>query len=299
MLGVLPSILAKQSIEAREVIFKAFQRYFREEGHKQGSGLIKARYDHSISYDISMDDIARFEIGGAIAILGNTGPAASWLIYRIFSDPLVLEDVRREISQLVVDGPSGRTLDISNVKFDCPILFSTFQETLRFHSIGTSVRVVMEDHLLDGKHLLKKGGTVMIPAQVQHSFASAWGDNVAEFDHRRFVKPSSTAKGYNPVAFRGFGGGTTLCPGRHFASTEAIGLAALMVLRFDVAPVSGKWVCPTTENAEMWTTMPHPDFDVEVEITPRKDGNADKKLNVVLSRSDKAMGISVEDMIGK
>lgn len=132
---------------------KAFEKYFQKGGHTQGSALIKARYDHSMRFNASLTDLARFEIGGSIAILASTGPAAFWLIYHVFSDPVVLEDIRNEASKLLVAGPNGRTIDLATVNESCPILLSTFREVLRFHSIGTSARVVMEDHMLDGRYI--------------------------------------------------------------------------------------------------------------------------------------------------
>ncbi|KAH8600689.1 cytochrome P450 [Bisporella sp. PMI_857] len=298
LINLLPSILARKSVQARELIAVAMKRYFNDKGYEQGSALVKARVDHSLEYNVTMADIARFEIGGALAVIANTGPAGFWLIYHVFSDPIVLEEVRDELSKIVVEEPGGHKIDLSDIKTSCPILLSTLQEVLRFHSIGTSVRVVMEDHILDGKYLLKKGGTVMIPGAVQHSYPSIWGENVAEFNHRRFVR-STNNKRPNPIAFRSFGGGTTLCPGRHFASTEIISFAALMALRFDITPINGKWVRPTTENAEMWTTIPQPDHDIPVEIALRKGGNAEGKWNVMFSGSDKVMELSAEDVKGK
>jgi cytochrome P450 len=294
LLNLFPYLLAKKSLKARELLSKAFEQYFRENGHVQGSALVKARYDHSIQYNVPMTDIARFEIGGAFAILSNTSPAASWAIYHIFSDPIVLNDIRNELLSQLVENSGGRTLDISKIKVSCRILFSTFQEVLHFHSIGCAARVVMEDHLLDGKYLLKKGSTVMIPDAVQHSCASIWGDNIAAFDHRRFLN-----KRPHPVAFRGFGGGNALCPGRHFASAVILGFVALLVLRFDIVPVGGKWICPTTEKGEMWAMMPEPGFDIKVEIAPRKGVDLNGKWNAVFSDSDKVMELSAEDMIRK
>lgn len=138
----------------------------------------------------------------------------------------------------------------------------------------------------------------MIPGAVQHTSPSIWGDNVGEFYHKRFVR-SDSKKRANPVAFRGFGGGAHLCPGRHFASTEILGFAILMALQFDVTPASGKWVRPTTENSDMWLTVPQPDEDVVVEITARLIGNEREKLNVIFSGSNKAMELAAEDIVDK
>ena len=123
---------------------------------------------------------------------------------------------------------------------------------------------------------------------VQHTNRSVLGDTVDEFNHERFAPGR---KRVNPVAFRGFCGGMTLCPGRHFAFTEILMFAALLVLRFDLHPVGGKWATPTTAKSPMVSAMPVPDCDIDVEMRP-KNNNAWK---VSFSGYDWGMEIAAED----
>ncbi|KAH3917503.1 hypothetical protein HBI56_108690 [Parastagonospora nodorum] len=300
LLKLFPSVLAKESVSARRTMANAFLDYFQKQGHLEGSALIKARVEHSQEYSIPLEDIARYECGGALGILTNTSPTTFWMIYHIYSNKTILEECRQELTKvtsdtlLEEDGETKtlRTLDMTSVKSACPILLSTLQEVLRTHSIGISARLVMEDYILEGKYLLKKGGTVMIPGPVQHTSAEAFGSTVHSFDHRRFLP---TERKHNPIAFRGFGGGTTLCPGRHFATTEVLAFTALMILRCDVSPASGEWVYPTTYKAAMWETTPMPDFDLEVKVAPRAGIDNEVKWRVLLSDSDKGLNVSVED----
>ncbi|KAF2198497.1 cytochrome P450 [Delitschia confertaspora ATCC 74209] len=267
-------------------------------------GVEAREYMHSREHKIPVEDIARYEVGNSIGILTNTVPASFWMMYHLFSDPVVLQDCRNELLKIVSDSPDAnglhlRTLDMSQVKSSCPIVVSTLQEVLRVHTVGISTRMVMEDHMLDNKYLLKKGSTLMMPGPVQHSDISAWGPTVNEFDHRRFVrhKDLKDNKRHNPVAFRAFGGGTTLCPGRHFTSTEILAFTAMMILRFDVTPVKmkGKWARLTTNKAEIWEVTPAPDEDIEVNITPR-DEDKNVKWRIVVTDSDKGVPFSVEDL---
>jgi cytochrome P450 len=302
LMQLLPSVFARECLAARKTMTTAFIKYFNEQGHREGSALIQARYDHSIEYKIPVEDIARFECGGAIAILLNTSPACFWMVYHLYSNDVALEECRQELAKVVSDESittddgrtrTVRTLDMTSVKHACPILLSTFQEVLRVYTIGVSARLVMEDHLLDGKYLLKKGSTLMIPGPVQHTSPDSFGSNVGTFDHQRFLPGK---KDHNPVAFRGFGGGSTLCPGRHFATTEILAYTALMILRCDVKPTSGKWVCPTTHNASVWETTPMPDFDIDVTVGPRADADQSLEWKVIMTDSDKVVKMSAEDM---
>ena len=285
LLRLFPSVLARESLQAREKIVQAFMDYFGTAGHEQGSALIRARYQHSVDYQVSIEDIARFELGGAVAILMNTIPCAFWVLWHVISDAAALEGCRDELWRFCKVDDANVTIDITQVNTSCPILLSTLREVMRFHGIGISVRAVQEDHLLDHKYFLKKGSTLMIPGSVQHSSKAVYGENVQEFNHKRFVR--TDGKRLNPVGFRGFGGGATLCPGRYFASTEIVAFVALMILRFDVKPVRGEWIRPKTDNAGMQTTVPPPDTDVEVAVTLRQGELAGKHWNAIFTGSDK------------
>lgn len=291
MLNLFPKVLAKEGLRARQEVVGALTRYYENGGHLEASELTKYRYEHNMKHKISAGDIPRTEVGNIFAIIGNTGPASFWLLWHLYSDPAVLEECRREVITTVQQTGNARTIDITNIKTSCPVLLSTLREVLRFYGTGVSVRMVLEDHMLDGKFLLKKGNTLMIPAPVQHTLRNVWGDDADKFDHRRFVK-STGKKRPNPVAFRGFGGGTVLCPGRHFATTEILAFAALVLMRFDVRPARGEWVPPGTENAPGTASVAPPDADVEIDLVPR----GTEEWHVVFSASDRAMELSAEDI---
>ncbi|KAF2868228.1 cytochrome P450 [Massariosphaeria phaeospora] len=286
-------------LRARETVAAAMTEYMRKGGHESASGLVRMRYEHHHGqFGLNLEDIARGELGNTFAVLGNTAPCALWLIYHIFSNDRVLADVRNEVSALVYEehgkeGDAVHSIDLAAIRTSCPILMSTFQETMRFRAVNPGPRVLLEDVHLDGRYLLKKGSMLMIPATVQHSDVAAWGDDVGEFDHMRFArKPGTGQKRPNRVAFRAFGGGHILCPGRQFASTEIMVFAALLVLQFDILPVQGKWIEPICDNSPAQAGFPIPDEDIEIELRPR---DAVKKWNIKFSGSDKAMDIVSED----
>lgn len=130
----------------------------------------------------------------------------------------------------------------------------------------------------------------MIPSTVQHSSSAAWGENVHEFHHKRFVKSPDTKKP-NPVAFRAFGGGATLCPGRHFASTEILAFASVILLRFDIKPLGGGgW--DTAAYKQTNAAFRLPNHDIDVELIPRDN----KKWHVFFAEPGKPMEISTEDI---
>ncbi|KAK3329237.1 cytochrome P450 [Apodospora peruviana] len=288
MLNLAPLWVFRNAIKARGVLAKAFLHYHTEGQYKDGSVYIRRWTEYFVSRGILADDIAKFHNGGLFALIANTVPTAFWMIYRVFSDDSVVRDCRDEVSKAVDEREDGRvcTINVRRInKTTCPTLLSTFQEVFRVHGMANSVRVVTEDHQLDGgRYLIKKGGLVMMPARVQHHLHDGvWGNgDVDKFDHRRFVRKDGEPSRPNPAAvFRGFGGGTTLCPGRHFATTEILVLTAMLLLRFDIVPTagSGQWILPPTKNSSQAEAMEQPDHDINVLLCPRKEA-AGKKWHV-------------------
>lgn len=266
-------------------------------------------YDRN--HGLQTEDLARTEIGHSFAMLGSTAPAAWWMMYHIFSDPLVLADVRGELEALAgrteIGGENGSggvetwSITLANIRTRCPILLSVFKETLRHRSLGVQVRLCLEDQMVDG-YLLKKGGIVIIPQNVQHTSEEAWGADAHNFDHLRFVDVN-TKSGFrkiNHTAFRAFGGGHTMCPGRHLSSTQIMAFAALMVLRFDIRPVDSvngivKWEEPTWKNTPAVATFPVPDVAFKVSVRPRDAKKWMVRFESEGSDEEPGMVIAAED----
>ena len=301
MVGVLPSFTARKGVAGRAVVAKAFEQYYRDDGHKSGSVLARNRYEVACKNKIPLEDIAKYEVGGAMAILVNTAPASFWTLFFIYSVPGLLEGSRKEIDSIVTTshGDDGltRIINISNLKQHCPLLTSTFQETLRYCSIGTSVREVMEDTILDGQWLLKKGSMVQMPNRIIHKDPTIWGDDVDNFLPRRFMKEQyghGIRKRPAAAAFRAFGGGTTLCPGRHFATNEVLAMTSLFVLRYDISPANGTWTMPSTDNSNIAASLMEPDTDIEVEVSSR-EGYGEGRFVCALKDTDMILAVTVED----
>lgn len=300
MLKAVPPLLARRSLHAREhLLIPAFENYFADNGHIEGGSLlVQCRHRHNTTHGLRGRDVAATEVGQMVASLTNTVASAFWMVYHVFSDREVLEACRAEIEELArTDSDTGvSTIDLAQVKTSCPVLLSTWQETLRHVHIGISARVVMEDTMLENKFLLKKGATVMTAAPVHHSDPSLWGATVDTFDHRRFLRRPGEKRS-NPAAFRPFGGATVLCPGRHFVSIEVMAFVALLLLRFDLKPLAkdGRWHELRKDNP-MTSSMPTPKDEVPVEIVPRDKGK--QTWSVHFSAMGKGLKVVAEDEAG-
>jgi cytochrome P450 len=299
LVNILPSLTTRRGYRGRTTVAQAFHHYFSQNGHESASVLVKNRFKVCMEHQLPLEDIARFEVGGVVAIAVSTVPAAFWMLYYVYSNPDILELLRQEVGAILetksVEASPGtvtRTLNITELRTTCPLLTSTFQETLRHASLGAAVRLVTEDTVLDGHILLKKGSLVEIPAHVVHFDSTIWGSSVTAFDASRFVlnpnvksstKPKNdqadNKKKPHPGDFRAFGGGRNLCPGRHFAATEILALVAMMVMRYDLHVVttsngrhneSGRWKMPTSVKSGLAAAVREPDEDIDVEVRLRE-----------------------------
>jgi cytochrome P450 len=64
------------------------------------------------------------------------------------------------------------------------------------------------------------------------------------------------------VCFRVFGGGKTLCPGRHFATNEVLAVVAMFIVRLDMTPVGGEWKFLTIANTNVAAVVMELDDDI-------------------------------------
>lgn len=212
-----------------------------------------------------------------LGLLSNTIPATFWYLFDIYSRPDLLTRVRDEIRENalhVAEDSQTAYIDVADIRDSCPLLVSAFQESLRSRSRGAAVaRYVFEDTLIEGKYLLKKGGTLQMPGVPIHGHPTSWGSSAAEFDPERFLKSNPRKTG----GFLGFGVSPSICPGRHFASSEILSFAAAMILRFDLTPMysaSGSspssWTEPDLSYTLAAAIVP-PGQPVYVKATPRDE----------------------------
>ena len=145
---------------------------------------------------------------------------------------------------------------------------------MRLKSTNASVRKVLADTVLADKYLFAKDAIVQMPGAAIHHNPAFFGPDHQSFDPRRFLKPDpAVAKRPKrpPGAFRVFGGGATLCPGRHFAGTEILGFVSALIMGFEVAPADGgEWKMPRTMDSRLMTAILGPVGDVEVRVERRK-----------------------------
>ena len=280
----MPTPMARKAHKSRARIIQAMVEYFERGEHERGMPVIQARYSVGRRYGSRIEDMARYEIGDVIGILINAVPTFFWSILHIYSNEELLLHLREEVEAATetIMTADGRTvkhrMNITDLQEACPLLLSTFREVLRYHTHNSTNRWVTEDTMIANKYLFKKDSIVQMPAGVVHTDESLWGSDCNKFDAHRFLKQqdlkaSGKAGRLHPGAYRAWGGGQTLCPGRFFATTEITCSLAMLVSRFDIQPVGKKWKMPTVSGNRMAHSVHPPDNDVEVQITTRVQGH--------------------------
>ncbi|KUI68413.1 25-hydroxycholesterol 7-alpha-hydroxylase [Cytospora mali] len=291
LVGLLPSITARKPVAARTKAAQAFEKYYKAGGIDKASAYARNRHEVEAKTNFPAEDMARSSVGGTIALLVNTVPSVFWALLHLHAHPGLLGQVRDEGDGCTSTDGATKTIDMASLKEKCPLLLSAYQEVLRYRAMGASVREVMEDTQLGG-FLLKKGAMLQMPSHVIHTDESLWG--TTEYDPRRFLESEKDSRPRD-VCFRAFGGGKTLCPGRHFATNEILAVVALWIARFDIRPVDGEWKMPTTAKTNVAAAVMGPDEDVQVEIATR-EGMGRVRWQVKLEASGKTFAIVTEDV---
>lgn len=292
MLDFFPYFTARKPALARDKLQSAFKAYFRA-GHDLDddvSPFIKRRTAIQRRYGFTSDDMGNFDISMLLVATTNAVPTLFWLLIYILSNPKLVHDLREEVSTVTTTTTNthgARKMIINTSKFEkhCPVLCSSYQESMRLSNKNMSIRVARDDTLIsssDGTFFLPKNSILFLPSSLHTTDTGIWGSDANSFDPRRFIKKQATSAGageesspaeagadkdlksLQKKSFFPFGGGRHLCPGRHFAFAEILGFVAVLVSGYDVAMAdedgkpAGKVAVPERKNGEFGEAVPKP-----------------------------------------
>lgn len=276
ILGPVGHMMAPGAVAAVKKLKQALADWETSGGYTGASTWIKARYHLSIDHGVTPHDTASFDMSLMFGVLANAMPSTFWLICYLYSNLSILEQLRTQLVSpdvvLQSNGPGKAqrtyTISLGGLRDKAPLMAAVFKETLRIVSPAVSARVVKKDTLVSGAdnqtYLLKKGGICQIPGSVLHFDKGIWGPDADLWN------PQRDSQGVHPAAFRSFGGGVSLCPGRHFASMEITGFAAAIVLGFNIKRADGQaFFVPKQKNDVVPLSVGKPVDQVPVVIAKR------------------------------
>lgn len=271
MMDIAPWLIARKAWKGREHLARDFIQYYRDNGHLRSSQLAYTRWKSQHDAGATLEDIARLEVVMGLGILSNTVPTSFWAIFDIFSRPKLLEEVRDEICRnaLSINSEKVYTIDLADVRDKCPLLLASFQETLRLRSNSAQLRVIYEDTMLDNLYLVKAGSILVMPAAVINRSEFAWGPNAHVFNPRMLMDLGEMRQ--KGTGFMSFGTSPHICAGRHFATGEILALMTMLILQFDICPVTGGWIEPPTNVKAVAASLSPPMGQTSVTVSERQE----------------------------
>lgn len=262
MADILPWLTARKAWKAREKLNAALKEYVIKGHWKKASPMIQRRVAINLKHGFTDADAGKSELIFLFGILGNAVPSVFWALCNIYSRPDLLNKIREETKVAIREEKASARgsstngavmekemiINVTHLQNKCPLLLSTYRETLREVANLASVRLITEAHTIAAPdhtpYLLKKGSIIQIASKIIHSSPHIWGSDAHNFNASRFINADNNATSALPAsvpsaAFRAFGGGDVICPGRHFAQSELVAFVALCVNMLDIEGEDG------------------------------------------------------------
>ncbi|RYP42550.1 hypothetical protein DL768_010322 [Monosporascus sp. mg162] len=262
-----PSFLSRKMRAERDRTQRCFKRYFElPQSQRTGDAWFTRTMENELrAIGVGTDDIASLLLTLHWAINTNTRKTAFWMLTYILLNPSYIEPLRKE-TEAAFDGDA--LVDLHHLHNKCPLLEAVWFETLRLASNAASVRLVAEDTVIGGK-ILRKGSRIMIPYRLLHFDSAVYGDDVNDFRPERFIGPANE-KLTRGDSWRPFGGGKTMCSGRHVAKRATLMFLAMVLRRFDIAIVGdAKMPTPDLGRPVLGVMAVKNDEDYRVRISER------------------------------
>ncbi len=157
----------------------------------------------------------------------TTASALTWAFFILAVQPAVLARLRREVDEVVGDGP----VLFEHVK-KLPFVRNVFRETLRLYPPITFIPRVAAETTRIGRRKVKRGAMIMISPWTIHRHSKLW-KHPHVFDPDRFTPERQQE--LTPGAYLPFGVGPRVCVGKAFATVEATLILARLARRYDFA----------------------------------------------------------------
>jgi cytochrome P450 len=226
LVGVLPNVFARKATQGIDACIDAFKQYVEADGYKDAHKILQDRQQLHHSNGITdSHEIAKLEMSISFGFVINASAVSFWLVDQVFSRPALLSRIREEIQANALSGHG--IISAEQLRLSCPRLMSAARETMRLCMPAISARYVNEDIVIADTWLLRKGAVVQLAGNVIHFDPDIWGLDCDTFNPDRFLYnttgsktnpdgtvPEGKAHYVHPSAYRSFGGGASLCPGK-------------------------------------------------------------------------------------
>ncbi|KAE8146134.1 cytochrome P450 [Aspergillus avenaceus] len=225
---------------------------------------IKQRIQMSKSLGLSPKSSAPGHLTLLWAINVNSSNIAFWHLLRLYADPSLLDEVRKEVAPYVnahrptkeetgfpFEEPPRVSIDLEGLVQSCPLLKASFYETLRLDSADMSLRELTsdltisestEDAAIYGSgeprtYKVRKGENITLHHGVLQN-DTRYFSNPDQFDPLRFIltDPQTGVKRADMHTIHPFGGDMFGCKGRLFAERQILAFVATIISMWDIEP---------------------------------------------------------------
>ncbi|THC96114.1 hypothetical protein EYZ11_004388 [Aspergillus tanneri] len=229
---------------------------------------IKQRMRLSKSLGLTPQSCAPGHLSLLWAMNGNSPNIVFWHLLRLYTDPTLLEEIRKEIAPhakasrptreetgFPFHEPPKISIDTEGLFKSCHLLKASFYETLRLDAAPLSFRELTSDLIIresdkDAEiagtgqpraYEVKKGASISVIHGVIHNDARYFS-NPGQFDPLRFIlaDPETGARQAKLHTINPFGIGTSGCKGRVFAEKESLAFVAAIISLWDIKSVDGQ-----------------------------------------------------------
>ncbi|MEJ3655218.1 cytochrome P450 [Actinomycetes bacterium KLBMP 9759] len=162
----------------------------------------------------------------------TTSGLLTFTLYELMRHPEVLAKARAQVDE-VLGEEQPRFEHLAKLTY----LDQVFKESLRLWPTAPAFAIQprAEVTTLGGRYEVRRDQTMLVVIPGLHRDPTVWGPDPEVFDPERFA--FERAQQLPPNAWKPFGNGQRSCIGRGFALQEATLFMAMLLQRFDIAPV--------------------------------------------------------------
>jgi len=281
LLGGIPKMFMKGSVNALDELATIIdERYLLNPDALDGaSEMIKAysRIPRDDGFDTR--EIARLVVSFLWALEANAPIASYWILALNLQRQDGLKSLISEVDEAVANwnamnpslplGSHQGLVDFIN-QVDLPLLNSTIQETLRFATSAMSIRSVVEKVDLGG-FTFDRGDEIVCMTRMVHLDPEIH-ERPNEYIPTRYMTERKFTKNGKPVMNHSipWGGGVSMCEGRHFAQKEMKALIVLLLMKYTVELDPKSTERPTFVEERIGVGVMPPKGDIRVIIRRRE-----------------------------
>ncbi|KAF9646735.1 cytochrome P450 [Thelephora ganbajun] len=276
LLAGVPRIFLRKSTEGLATMNRLFEKYF-DGPHEDASEYVleSERVIRDQGYDSKA--VGAYFVCFFFALMANMPNAGYWMIVLNLRREEGVRPLVDEIDEAVTSWKHqnpGQEIEDHLYEFvsttELPLLTSTIQETLRYVTSAISIRRVTEPVELGG-YRFDKGDEIACMTRSVH-LDEEIHENALEYNPRRYIDQKGFSKNGKIVTNHSmpWGGGVSMCAGRHFATRALKSFMVFLLIRYtlEIDPKSSEG--PTFVLERVGTGIMQPRGDLRVILHPRK-----------------------------